>query len=148
VAIANASAPAWPTTRRLPLRPGDDPLLPGRGADPRQRADLPAGRPGAARVRARPLHELVVKPTGESGGKGVFIGPRRPRSRSRRRRAVSRRARALDRPGARALSTVPTALPDGSLAPGTWTCARSPSSARTIKIVPGALTRVALREGR
>src|SRR5205823_11192337 len=24
------------------------------------------------------LHELVVKPTGESGGKGVFIGPHTP----------------------------------------------------------------------
>ena len=30
------------------------------------------------------LDELVVKPTGESGGKGVFIGPATPRRRARR----------------------------------------------------------------
>ena len=34
---------------RLPLRPGDDPLLPERGADPRERPDLSADRPSALR---------------------------------------------------------------------------------------------------
>ena len=33
--------------------------------------------------RARRLDELVVKPTGESGGKGVFIGPHADRASSR-----------------------------------------------------------------
>ena len=37
----------------LPLRAGDDPLLPRRGADPRERPDLPDDRPRAARVGAR-----------------------------------------------------------------------------------------------
>ena len=68
----------------LPLRPGDDPLLPRRGADPRQRPDLPAGRRRrCARTCSSRLHELVVKPTGERGGKGVFIGPPRRRTSSR-----------------------------------------------------------------
>ena len=44
------------------------------------------------------LDELVVKPTGESGGKGVFIGPLATRSSSRTQRLlVERGARALDR---------------------------------------------------
>ena len=37
----------------LLLRPGDDPLLPRRGADPRERQDLPALRPRSARARPR-----------------------------------------------------------------------------------------------
>ncbi len=37
----------------LLLRAGDDPLLPGRGADPGKRQDLPAVRPRSARARAR-----------------------------------------------------------------------------------------------
>ena len=37
----------------LPLRPRDDPVLPRRGAAARERADLPAQRARAARVRAR-----------------------------------------------------------------------------------------------
>ena len=37
----------------LLLRAGDDPLLPRRGADPRERAHLPAVGPGGARARAR-----------------------------------------------------------------------------------------------
>ncbi len=37
----------------LLLRPGDDPLLPGGGADPRERAHLPAVGPGSAGARAR-----------------------------------------------------------------------------------------------
>ena len=47
------SAPASPTTRSIyRYVPGDHPLLPRRGADPRQRADVPAERSGATRVRA------------------------------------------------------------------------------------------------
>ena len=38
---------------RLPLRARDHPLLPGGGADPRQRADVPADRSRAARVHPR-----------------------------------------------------------------------------------------------
>ena len=60
----------------LPLRAGDDPLLPRRGADPRERPDLPDGRPpSSASTCSSGSTEMVVKPTSESGGKGVFIGP-------------------------------------------------------------------------
>ena len=46
--------------------------------------DLPALRPrAAASTCSARLDELVVKPTGESGGKGVFIGPATPRRRAR-----------------------------------------------------------------
>ncbi len=57
-------------------------------ADPAQREDV-----------LDRLGELVVKPTGESGGKGVFIGPHASRRADRARaRADPARARALDRP--------------------------------------------------
>ena len=60
----------------LLLRARDDPLLPRRGADPRERHDLPARRtPKLLEHVLGRLDELVVKPTGESGGKGVMIGP-------------------------------------------------------------------------
>ena len=80
VAIANAFGTGVADDKAIyHYVPGDDPLLPGRGADPRQRPDLPDGRPRAARGARWPrLDELVFKPTGESGGKGVFIGPATP----------------------------------------------------------------------
>ncbi len=46
-----------------------------------------------------------------------------------------------------ALSTVPTALPDGSLAPRHVDLRPFAVFGDEIKIVPGGLTRVALREG-
>ena len=49
--------------------------------------DLPARpSPSSASTCSARLRELVVKPTGESGGKGVFIGPRRRRRGARRAR--------------------------------------------------------------
>ena len=49
------------------------------------------------------LDELVVKPTSESGGKGVFIGPQATRAGARGRGAADRGApRAVHRAGARA----------------------------------------------
>ena len=94
------------------------------------------------------LHELVVKPTGESGGKGVFIGPHA----SEEQLAVERRLieQAPERWIAQqtvALSTVPTVLPDGSLAPRHVDLRPFAVYGDEIKIVPGGLTRVALREG-
>ena len=62
----------------LPLRPRDHPLLPRRGADSRQRADLPSERPG----RARPH-------------------PREPRLARRQGSERERRLRHADRPGGR-----------------------------------------------
>ena len=63
------------------------------------------------------LDEMVVKPTSESGGKGVFIGPAAGEEELARQADVVRReperwiAQELVR-----LSTCPTASPDGSLA--------------------------------
>jgi uncharacterized circularly permuted ATP-grasp superfamily protein len=94
------------------------------------------------------LHELVVKPTGESGGKGVFIGPLATEEQLEAQRHVL--GEAPERWIAQqtvALSTVPTALPDGSLAPRHVDLRPFAVFGEEIKIVPGGLTRVALREG-
>jgi uncharacterized circularly permuted ATP-grasp superfamily protein len=94
------------------------------------------------------LHELVVKPTGESGGKGVFIGPLASEEQLEAQRQVL--AEAPERWIAQqtvSLSTVPTALPDGSLAPRHVDLRPFAVFGDEIKIVPGGLTRVALREG-
>ena len=94
------------------------------------------------------LHELVVKPTGESGGKGVFIGPLASEEQLEAQRLLL--AEAPERWIAQqtvALSTVPTALPDGSLAPRHVDLRPFAVFGDEIKIVPGGLTRVALREG-
>ena len=83
------------------------------------------------------LEKMVVKPTSESGGKGVFIGPRP----ARRARAPGRhrapRARALDRP-ARGSRPARPPRPTARSPRATSTCARSRSSARTSTSSPAA----------
>jgi uncharacterized circularly permuted ATP-grasp superfamily protein len=94
------------------------------------------------------LDELVVKPTSESGGKGVFIGPTATREEIERQADMVRReperwiAQELVR-----LSTCPTAMPDGSLEPRHVDLRPFAVFGEEIHIVPGGLTRVALREG-
>ena len=94
------------------------------------------------------LSSLVVKPTGESGGKGVFIGP----AASERELAEQAELIRLD-PGrwiaqeVVELSSVPTADADGRLAPRRVDLRPFAIFGDEIKIVPGGLTRVALREG-
>jgi uncharacterized circularly permuted ATP-grasp superfamily protein len=92
--------------------------------------------------------ELVFKPTGESGGKGVFIGPATDRDtldgladviRAQPERWIAQEVVQL--------STVPTALPDGTLAPRHVDLRPFAVFGETIRIVPGGLTRVALVEG-
>jgi uncharacterized circularly permuted ATP-grasp superfamily protein len=94
------------------------------------------------------LHELVVKPTGESGGKGVFIGPLATEEQLAAQRLVIEQApeRWIAQQTV-ALSTVPTVLPDGSLAPRHVDLRPFAIYGDDLKIVPGGLTRVALREG-
>jgi uncharacterized circularly permuted ATP-grasp superfamily protein len=93
-------------------------------------------------------HELVFKPTGESGGKGVFIGPTTSKEaldgladviRAQPERWIAQEVVNL--------STVPTAMPDGSLAPRHVDLRPFAVFGETIRIVPGGLTRVALTEG-
>jgi uncharacterized circularly permuted ATP-grasp superfamily protein len=92
--------------------------------------------------------ELVFKPTGESGGKGVFIGP------ATAKEALDGLADVIRAHPEKwiaqelvSLSTVPTAMPDGSLAPRHVDLRPFAVFGETIRIVPGGLTRVALREG-
>jgi uncharacterized circularly permuted ATP-grasp superfamily protein len=94
------------------------------------------------------LDRMVVKPTGESGGKGVFIGP------SATEEELERQAAAIARAPARwiaqelvRLSTCPTATADGTLAPRHVDLRPFAVFGEEIRIVPGGLTRVALREG-
>ncbi len=151
VAIANAHRHR--RRRRqgdLPLRAGDDPLLPRRGADPRQRPDLPAGRPRAAR--------------GGAGAAATSSSSSRPASPAARASSSARHDRARQLDGARRrdpraspsagsprsscnLSTVPTAMPDGALAPRHVDLRPFAVFGETIRIVPGGLTRVALTRG-
>ena len=107
-------------------------------ADPEQRA-----------YALERLDELVVKPTGESGGKGVFIGPhateeqlddRAPAWSSRRPSAGSRSRRWRCRPCRPCCRTARWRRGHVDLRPFAV-------YGDEIKIVPGGLTRVALREG-
>lgn len=94
------------------------------------------------------LHELVVKPTSESGGTGVFIGPTATKDerivQERLMRADPRRwiAQEVVR-----LSTVPTVQPDGTIAPRFVDLRPFAVFGETISVLPGGLTRVALEEG-
>jgi uncharacterized circularly permuted ATP-grasp superfamily protein len=94
------------------------------------------------------LGELVVKPTGESGGKGVMIGPHAGEAEIARMdgliRAHPERWIAQD---VVRLSTVPTVGADGSLHPRHVDLRPFAVFGERIDIVPGGLTRVALEEG-
>ena len=94
------------------------------------------------------IDELVFKPTGESGGKGVTIGPDADERRLRELAAAVRAdptqwiAQEVVR-----LSTVPTVASDGSLAPRHVDLRPFAIFGDEIRIVPGGLTRVALEPG-
>ncbi len=94
------------------------------------------------------LGELVIKPTGESGGKGVMIGPHAGEAEIARMDALIRahpeRWIAQD---VVCLSTVPTVAADGSLHPRHVDLRPFAVFGERIDIVPGGLTRVALEEG-
>ncbi|HEY3829730.1 MAG TPA: circularly permuted type 2 ATP-grasp protein [Solirubrobacteraceae bacterium] len=93
-------------------------------------------------------HELVLKPTGESGGRGVTIGPHAD---ERELTALARRVRShperwIAQDVVR-LSTVPTVTGDGSLQPRHVDLRPFAVFGERIDIVPGGLTRVAPSEG-
>src|SRR5215211_4270543 len=94
------------------------------------------------------LDELVVKPTGESGGKGAFIGPTTPQDELAALADVIRAhpERWIAQEVVR-LSTVPTVGPDGTLSPRHVDLRPFAVFGEDISIVPGGLTRVALEEG-
>ena len=94
------------------------------------------------------IDQLVVKPTDESGGKGVTIGPHASEQELEQVAAAVRAkpegwiAQEVVR-----LSTVPTVGPDGLLTPRHVDLRPFAVFGERIDIVPGGLTRVALREG-
>jgi uncharacterized circularly permuted ATP-grasp superfamily protein len=94
------------------------------------------------------LDRMVVKPTSESGGKGVFIGPSAGEEELERQadRVLREPERWIAQDLVR-LSTVPTASPDGTLVPRHVDLRPFAVFGDEIRIVPGGLTRVALREG-
>ena len=95
------------------------------------------------------LAELVVKETHGSGGYGMLVGPHATQRRARR----LRRQAASARPGdyiaqpTLALSTCPTFVDTRHRAAPCRSAAVRAVRASEIRIVPGGLTRVALREG-
>ncbi len=94
------------------------------------------------------LDQLVIKPTSESGGKGVFIGPSTPADELEALAEVLKQqpqkwiAQEVVK-----LSTVPTSDLDGTIAARHVDLRPFAVFGETIKIVPGGLTRVAMREG-
>ena len=94
------------------------------------------------------LDELVIKPTSESGGKGVFIGPQASAAECEEQAALIECQ--PDRFIAQELvhlSTAPTEIGDGQLAARHVDLRPFAVFGEEIRIVPGGLTRVALREG-
>jgi uncharacterized circularly permuted ATP-grasp superfamily protein len=94
------------------------------------------------------LDQLVIKPTAESGGRGVMIGPHAEDAEVER---MSRMIRAqpehwIAQEVVR-LSTVPTVGPDGVLGPRHVDLRPFALFGERIDIVPGGLTRVAPEEG-
>jgi uncharacterized circularly permuted ATP-grasp superfamily protein len=94
------------------------------------------------------LHELVIKPTSESGGKGVFIGPQATAAdRERQARLIEEQPERFIAQELVHLSTVPTEAGDGRLAPRHVDLRPFAVFGEEIRIVPGGLTRVALDAG-
>ena len=135
----------------LPVRPGHDPLLPGRGADARERADVPrAATTPTARYILEHLDELVVKAVNESRRLRHADRARTSTAaeRERVRRADRGRTRATTSPSRRSRSAAHPTFVDGELRGR----ARRPAAVRALGdevacVVPGGLTRVALRPG-
>jgi uncharacterized circularly permuted ATP-grasp superfamily protein len=94
------------------------------------------------------VSELVFKPTGESGGRGVVIGPHTD---EQRLSSLAQTVRADPSQWIAQelvqLSTVPTVQPDGTLAPRHVDLRPFAIFGEQIRIVPGGLTRVALEAG-
>src|SRR5580658_9439129 len=94
------------------------------------------------------LSEVVVKPTSESGGKGVFIGPHASAAeRAEQARLIEHDPSQFIAQELVHLSTAPTETGGGQLAPRHVDLRPFAVFGEEIRIVPGGLTRVALEEG-
>jgi uncharacterized circularly permuted ATP-grasp superfamily protein len=120
---------------------GEDPLLPNvetyRLGEPEHRSYVMAH-----------LGELVLKPVDSSGGKGIVIGPQAERATLQRlRRDVDANPRRWIAQPVVNLSTAPT-LVDGQLVPRHLDLRPfAVHDGESVWVLPGGLTRVALREG-
>ena len=94
------------------------------------------------------LDALVVKAVGESGGYGMLVGPHSTaQEREEFRARILADPRNLHRPAdADAVARRRASSTSGS-SRGTSTCGPTSSTATRVTIVPGGLTRVALRKG-
>ena len=131
----------------LPVRAGHDPLLPGPGTDPVERAHLGCARPDELSHVLDRMHELVVKEVHGAGGYGMLVGPSATRAEVE---AFADRVRAnpanyIAQPTL-ALSTVPTYVESG-VAPRHVDLRPYVLCGKDIRTVPGGLCRVALTEG-
>jgi len=105
------------------------------------------GRPDDLKYVLDHLPELVVKEVQGSGGYGMLVGPAAGKSeiRAYRERILEHSANFIAQPTL-ALSTCPTFVQSG-IAPRHVDLRPYVLSGKSVTLVPGALTRVALREG-
>jgi len=103
--------------------------------------------PAALRYTLDHLAELVVKPVGESGGYGITIGPRASAAELEacRARLVDDPANYISQPVV-SLSVAPT-LTEGGVGPRHVDLRPFAITGRSTWVLPGGLTRVALKEG-
>ncbi|QDT00275.1 circularly permuted type 2 ATP-grasp protein [Adhaeretor mobilis] len=93
------------------------------------------------------IHELVVKPTNESGGYGIVLGPIASKAElAETAAAIQADPRNFIAQPMLCLSTVPT-VTDAGLAPRHVDLRPFILYGKEIRVMPGGLTRVALREG-
>ncbi len=94
------------------------------------------------------LEQMVVKPTGESGGKGVFIGPNATEAEvTEQRRLLAEDPERWIAQEVVWLSCSPTMDAEGNLGPRAVDLRPFAVFSDEVKIVPGGLTRVAMAEG-
>ena len=93
------------------------------------------------------LHDMVVKPVGESGGYGITVGPRASKAELETARAalMANPANWISQPMV-GLSVAPT-LTEAGLRPRHLDLRPFAITGRDTWVLPGGLTRVALREG-
>ena len=124
-------------------------VLSRRGAAAGQRADLQVPQPRRAGSTCwRTCAELVVKEVHGAGGYGMLVGPRGDESGSRGLpRQDPQGPGQLHRPADAGAVDLPDLRRLAASRRATSTCGRSCCRAGRSRIVPGGLTRVALREG-
>ncbi len=93
------------------------------------------------------LDKYVVKAVGESGGYGMLIGPHSPQSSKRIPRSDYGPSRNYIAQPTLALSTAPCFTEDGQIEPRHVDLRPYVLFGEKVTIVPGGLTRVALRKG-